>query len=87
MQLAERRESLIAQAAAQRAVLRHEFLSLRKPLVHADQGLEVLRFIQRHRVWIGSAVMLLATLRPGPFSKWMRRGWTTLQVTQRLLGR
>ena len=87
IQLAERRERLIAQAAAQRAVLRHEFLSLRKPLVHADQGLEVLRFIQRHRVWIGSAVMLLATLRPGPFSKWMRRGWTTLQVTQRLLGR
>ena len=87
IQLAERRERLIAQAVAHRALLRHEFLSLRKPLVHADQGLEVLRFIQRHRIWIGSAVMLLAALRPGPFSKWLGRGWATMQVAQRLLGR
>lgn len=86
-QLAERRERLIAQAAAQRAMLGHEFLSLRKPLVHADQGLALLRSMQRHRVWIGSTIMLLAALRPGPFSKWLRRGWTTVQITRRLLAR
>jgi hypothetical protein len=31
--------------------------------------------------------MLLAALRPGPFSKWLRRGWTTVQITRRLLAR
>lgn len=87
IRLAERRERLIVQAAAQRTALGQEFQSLRKPLVHADQGLAVLRSIQRHRVLIGSAVMLLAALRPGPFTKWLGRGWTTVQITQRFLRR
>lgn len=87
IRLAEQRERLIAQAAAQRTALGQEFESLRKPLARADQGLAILRYIRHHPAWIVGGVLLLAAIRPGLFGKWLRRGWATWQITHRLLGK
>ena len=86
MQLAERREDLVAQAAAQRMVLAQNIEPWRTPLALADQGLAVLRFIKSHPAWITGGGALFAALRPGRVGKWLRRGWLTLQIMRKLRG-
>jgi len=53
--LAERRERLIAQAAAQRMVLAQNIEPWRVPLARADQGLAALRYIKNHPAWVVGA--------------------------------
>ena len=84
IRLAERRERLIAQAAAQRVALAHSLEPWRTPLALADQGLAVLRYIKRNPAWIVGGVVLLAALRPGSAGKWLRRSWVTWQIIQKL---
>ncbi len=60
IQLAERREHLIARVAAQRVALADVIEPWRAPLALADQGLFALRFLKRHPVWIVGSVVLLA---------------------------
>jgi len=86
MQLAERREDLVAQAAAQRMVLAQNIEPWRTPLALADQGLAVLRFIKSHPAWIAGGGALFAALRPGRVGKWLRRGWLTWQIMRKLRG-
>ena len=90
--LAERRERLIAQAAAQRSALAQNIEPWRRPLARVDQGLAVLRKIKRHPAWIAGGVALLTALRPGRvraagIGKWLTRGWATWQMVQKLRGR
>ena len=85
--LAERRERLIAQAAAQRMALAQNIEPWRKPLARVDQGLAALRYIKRHPAWIVGAAALLAALRPGRVGKWLQLGWVTWQMRHRLLDR
>ncbi|MDZ7583321.1 MAG: YqjK-like family protein [Thiobacillus sp.] len=92
IQLAERREHLIAQAAAQRSALAQNIEPWRRPLARVDQGLAVLRKIKRHPAWIAGGVALLAALRPGRaraagVGKWLTRGWATWQLVRKLRGR
>lgn len=87
LRLAQRREHLIAQAEAQRTALAQNIEPWRTPLALADQGLAAVRYLKRHPTWIIGAGVLLATLRPGIFGKWLRRGWLTWQVMHKLLGR
>jgi hypothetical protein len=84
--LAERRERLVAQAAAQRVALVQDIEPWRIPLALADQGLAALRFFKRHPAWIVGGVVLLATQRPGGVGKWLRRGWMTWQIMNKLRG-
>ncbi len=84
--LAKRREHLIAQAAAQRILLAQDIESWRTPLAFADLGLDVLRGIKRHPVWMVGGVAMLAALRLNRAGKWLRRGWITWQVVQKLRG-
>ena len=84
IRLAERRERLIAQAAAQRVALAQSIEPWRVPLALADQGLAALRYIKRNPAWIVGGVVLLAALRPGRAGKWLRRGWVTWQIMQKL---
>jgi hypothetical protein len=84
IRLAERRERLIAQAAAQRVALAQSIEPWRTPLALADQGLAALRYIKRNPAWIVGGVVLLAALRPGRAGKWLRRGWVTWQIMQKL---
>ncbi|MHB1293172.1 MAG: YqjK-like family protein [Sulfuricella sp.] len=84
IRLAERRERLVAQAAAQRMALAQNIEPWRNPLARADQGLAALRYIKSHPAWIVGGVALLAILRPGRAGKWLRRGWVTWQMVHKL---
>jgi hypothetical protein len=84
IRLAERRERLVAQAAAQRMALAQNIEPWRVPLALADQGLAALRFIKSHPAWIVGGAALLAALRPGSAGKWLRRGWVTWQIINKL---
>ena len=64
-QLAERREHLVAQAAAQRTALAQSAAPWRAPLALADRGVEALRTIRRHPTWLLGAALVLVALRPG----------------------
>ena len=87
LRLAERRERLIAQAAAQRVALAQSIEPWRIPLAVADQGLAALRFIRSHPAWLVGGGILIAALRPGRVVKWLRRGWVTWQILHNLRGR
>jgi len=85
--LVERREALIAQAAAQRRALARDIEPWRKPLALTDQGLTALRYIKRHPKWIVGSMALLAILQPRHAGKWLGRGWVSWQLMQRLRDR
>ncbi len=87
IRLAERRERLIAQAAAQRMALAQNIEPWRKPLARVDQGLDALRYIKSHPAWIVGGGILLAALRPGRIGKWLGRGWVTWQMIHKLRGK
>jgi hypothetical protein len=86
LRLAERRERLIAQAAAQRTTLAQCIEPWRVPLARADQGLNLLRAVKRHPAWIVGGVALFALLRPARVGKWLRRGWVAWRVIHKLRG-
>lgn len=85
--LAERRERLVAQAAAQRMALAQNIEPWRNPLARADQGLAALRYIKSHPAWIVAGAALLAALRPGRVGKWLQLGWATWLMRHKLLDR
>lgn len=85
--LVERRERLVAQAAAQRITLAQNIEPWRMPLARVDQGLVALRYIKSHPVWIFGGAALLAALRPGRVGKWLQLGWVTWQVRHKLRGK
>lgn len=84
IRLAERRERLITQAAAQRIALAQNIEPWRIPLARADQGLAALRYIKSHPAWIVGGTVLLAALRPGRVGKWLQLGWITWQMRHKL---
>lgn len=84
--LAERRERLIMQAAAQRISLAQGIEPWRSPLALADQGLDALRFIKNHPVWIAGGGLLLAAVRPGRAWKWLGLGWAAWKLLLKLRG-
>lgn len=86
-QLADRRERLVAEAAAQRMVLAQNIEPWRAPLAVADQGLAALRYIKRRPLWVIGGAILFASLGHGRIGKWMRRGWLTWQVVHKLRSR
>lgn len=85
--LAERRERLVAQAAAQRRTLTQNIEPWRTPLALVDQGLIALRYIKRHPEGLVGVVVILAALRPGRVATWLGRGWVSWQLLQRLRGK
>lgn len=85
--LAERRERLITQAAAQRMALAQNIEPWRIPLARVDRGLAALRYIKSHPVWIVGGAALLAALRPRRVGKWLQLGWVTWQMRHKLLDR
>lgn len=86
IRLAERRERLVAQAAAQRMALAQSIEPWRTPLARVDQGFALLRYIKCHPAWIAGGVALLAALRLGRAGKWLGRGWVTWQMMHKLRG-
>lgn len=87
IRLAERRERLIAQAAAQRTVLGQEFESMRKPLLLADRGVSAVRYFKSHPLWIAVIVFTVTALPPGRITEKLRRGWFIWQIAHRFFSR
>ena len=82
--LAERRQRLVAQAAAQRITLAHDMEPLRARLALVDHGVNAVRYIRRHPALLAGAALLLFALRPRHAVKWLQRGWLVWQVGRRL---
>lgn len=89
-ELAERRATLVARAATQRAELSQAAAPWRGPLAVADQGLAAVRYLGSHPALLAGVVALVAALRPMRAAKWLRRGWLVwrmaLAVKRRLSG-
>lgn len=86
--LAKRREHLIAEAAAQRLMLKQQIEPLRAPLILLDRGISAVRYVKNHPAWaLSTSVALLTVARPSRLSKWLQRGWVTWQVLCRLRAR
>ncbi len=84
IQLAERRERLVAQCSAQRITLALNAEPWRTPLARVDRGLAVLRCIKRHPVWMVGGGIVIAIIRPSRIGKWLRYGWMTWQIIRNL---
>lgn len=78
--LAERRNQLVTQAAAQRIELAQHMEPWRARLALADRGIAVFRYVRRHRALMVGAAVLLAALRPQRAGTWLKRGWAMWQI-------
>jgi YqjK-like protein len=82
--LAKRREHLIAEASAQRLMLTQHIEPLRASLDLADRGLTAVSYVKSHPVWTASAgIALLTLVRPNRVGRWLQRGWLAWQVLRR----
>lgn len=90
IELAERRATLVARAATQRAELAQALTPWRQPLAVVDQGVLAARYIRRHPALLVGVVALVAALGPKRVLDWMRRGWVAwrmvLAVRNKLTG-
>jgi hypothetical protein len=82
--LAERREHLVAQAAAQRAALAQSVEPWRAPLALADRGVTVLRYIGRHPALVVGAMLMIAALRPKRAARGLGQAWAVWRLGRRL---
>lgn len=85
--LAERRERLVAQAAAQRTVLAQNLEPWRAPLALADRGVAALRYARRNPALLVGAMLMIAVLRPKRLGRGLGPAWTAWQLGHRLLRR
>ena len=86
-ELAERRERLLARVAAERSALAQHAAPLRAALTVADRGVEAIRTVVRHPVWLFGVPLILAAWRPGRASRWARFAWIGWQLGRRMLRR
>ncbi|NTV97387.1 MAG: hypothetical protein HGA75_18575 [Thiobacillus sp.] len=84
---AQRRDRLVARAAAQRAALGQAVEPWRQPLAHLDQGLAALRYIRRHPALIVAGVALFAVFRSARIVTGLRRAWVAWRILHGLRGR
>lgn len=84
-QLAERRQQLVAQADAQRAILTDTLEPWRARLARVDRGVAVLRYVSSHPILMVGASLLLAALRPRRVGKWLQHGLMVWQLGRRFL--
>lgn len=84
-QLAERREHLVAQAAAQRAALAQNLEPWRAPLALADRCVAALRYFKRHPALLVGAALMIAALGRKRTGRRLSRLWMVLRLGQKLL--
>jgi hypothetical protein len=72
IELAERRTTLVARAATQRAELSQTLAPWRGLLAVAGEGLVAVRYIRNHAALL---VGIVVPLRPLRLARWLRRGW------------
>lgn len=82
--LSERRQQLVAQAAAQRTALAQNLEPWRTPLALADKGLAAVRYVKQRPALIIGAVALFGMLRPIRVGKWLQGGLAAFQMVRSL---
>jgi len=84
IELAERRERLVAKAALQRAELSGHLVPWKSVCAVADKGVSSVRYLQQHPVWVAAALTFVVALRPRKAFRWMSRGWMAWKMVRKL---
>jgi len=84
IELAERRERLVAKIAVQRGQFARHAAPWKGVCAIADKGVAAVHFLQRHPGLVAGAVGLFVALRPRRAFAWLGRGWSLWKVVQRL---
>lgn len=84
IELAVKRERLIARSALQRAALAQQSAVIAKPLALADRGLAAARLAGRHPVLVAAAVAALVVWRPRKAVRVLQYGWMGWQMLRRV---
>ena len=88
IELADRRATLVARAATQRAELWQTLASWRGPLAVVDEGLVAVRCIRNHAALLVGVAAFVAPLRPLRLARWLRLGslaWPIAVAVKRIL--
>ena len=75
IELVERRATLVAKAASERAELSQALAPWRRPLAVVDQGWVAVRYLRNHAALLAGIVAFVVPLRPLRVARWLRRGW------------
>ena len=75
IELVERRTTLVARAATQRAELSQAVAPWRRPLAAVDQGWAAVRYLRNHAALLVGVAAFVMPLRPLRVARWLRRGW------------
>lgn len=84
IELAERRERLVALVALQRSEFSRSLSPLRTGCAVADKGIMAMRYLQKHPVLLAGGVGLLVALRPRKAFSWLKRGWFAWRMVQKM---
>lgn len=81
----ERRRFLIAQAAAQRALLTHNLRRWGRPLSMVGHGFtSSLQLVKFHPVWMAGGIVTFAALRSRLTRKWILNGLVVWRIIREL---
>ena len=75
IELGERRTTLAARAATERAELSQALAPWRRALAVVDQGWVAVRYLRNHAALLAGVAAFVVPLRPLPLARWLRRGW------------
>lgn len=84
IELAGRRERLVAKIELQRSELARHVAPWRGVLSVADKGVEAVRYLRQHPGLVAGAVGFLVALRPRRAFAWLKRGWWAWKMTQKM---
>jgi hypothetical protein len=84
IELAVRRERLVARIAAQRGELSGYLVPVKNACAVADKGVAAARYLQRHPWLVASAVAVTVAVRPRKAITWLKRGWFAWKFVRNL---
>lgn len=84
IELAERREHLVAKIALQRGELAHHAASWKGVFATVDKGVAGLRYLRQHPGLLVGAAALLLVFRPRRALNWVKWGWPAWRVVKKI---
>lgn len=75
IELARRKERLIARAEQQRAIIAQAYHRWQKPASLVDRGIAVVGFLRLHPLLLGVGLAAMIALRRRNLLSWAGRGW------------
>jgi hypothetical protein len=82
IELVERRTTLVASAATQRAELAQALAPWRGPLTLVDRGLGAVGYVRNYAPLLVGVVAFGLPLRPLRVARWLWRGWLVWRVAR-----